>query len=173
MNTLPVEILLQLETEKREHEANIRSCEVEILYSRTRIAQIDEILKNSGTTQVDWHRSAIECIRLSQEPLSTDDILKQTLGEESIELNDAVKRRKHVLALSLVINRLCSKDKLGKKTIHGVQGHLYYLKEWENKDGFLHHEYQYKLEQKSFKIRAEKLKKEYGNKNHLRQQAVK
>lgn len=161
MNSLPIEILMQLESEKRDHEANIRSCEAEILYNRSRISQIDEILKNSGSNRVDWHINVIECIRLSQEPLTTDEILKQTLGEESMELTNPVKRRKHVLALSLVINRLCSKDKLGKKRIHGMQGHLYYLKEWENYDGFLRHEYEYKLEQRSLKIRAEKLKKEY------------
>ncbi|MBS1587919.1 MAG: hypothetical protein JSS82_20485 [Bacteroidetes bacterium] len=152
---IPPEVISQLEAERR-------LLEDEVFRKQSRIKEITEFINHSKKLNINWSEKAMNCLRGADEPLSTDEILRCVMRGDLAELEDYGRRRNYVMKLSLVLNRLFTKNIVVRKSIEGYKGFIYYLAEWENEDGTLKPEKLYYYNLKVEKLKIEKQRTEYA-----------
>jgi hypothetical protein len=95
------------------------------------------ILEGNANKPIDWKNSALDCLRQHGFPMRTIDILNCMAEKDpaKYKLDDYIKRRNYINALSIALNNLCDKDNVSDKLLirmyrDGFKGFFYGSKEW-------------------------------------------
>lgn len=123
-----------------------------------------QLRKLTGEDGLPWTEKSVECIRLFNEVVSTDEILRCIFSNRMDELADSFQRKGYITGLSVALNKLCKAGKLKNIKVKGVRGLMYGLPEWWNDNNELDTFYKYTLKNKIDRIENKKPPGDAGGK---------